>query len=216
MKFPRLTPTQQIIVIAAVFVVITLLSVIFVLVPQLVGLQGLMAEEGKASQDLESAKATLKQLEDLKRGSQKTEAKLIQLNRKAPADAELPSLIIQMEDASNKAGVDFILIKPGTPVQKDEYQEIPLDIKINGYFYELLDFVYRVEKLPRLVDVITIDIKEGKAKLPNIEATLKANVYVLTPGVKPKTGAAEAPSPPTGGEGGSTPPTGGGTTGGAQ
>lgn len=205
MKFPHLTATQQIVAIAVAFVVIALLSVILVLVPQLVSLRMLMAEEGQASRNLESAKATLKQLEDLKRDSQKTETKLIQINRKTPSDAELPSLIVQMEDASKKTGVDFISIKPGAPVQENEYQEISLDIKINGYFYELLDFVYRVEKLPRLVDVITIDIKEGKAKLPNIEATLKANVYVLTPGVKAKTGATAAPSPTPGG---------GGTTGG--
>lgn len=186
MKFPRLTSTQQIIVTAVVFVVIAFLLFIFVLVPQIVSLRGAMAEEGQASQDLESAKSALKQLEDLKRESQKTESKLIQVDRKTPSDAELPSLIIQMEDASKKAGVDFILIKPGTPVQKNEYQEVSLDIKINGYFYELLDFIYRVEKLPRLVNVITIDIKEGKAKLPNIEASLKTNIYVLTPGVKAK------------------------------
>lgn len=204
MKFPRLTASQQIIVAAVAFVVIALLLVIFLLVPQIVSLRGLMAEEGQATQNLESAKATLKQLEDLKRESRKTESKLIQVDRKTPSDAEIPSLIIQMEDASKKAGVDFILIKPGTPVQKDEYQEISLDIKINGYFYELLDFIYRVEKLPRLVDVITIDIKEGKAKLPNIEASLKANVYVLTPGVKAK-GAPGAGAGAGGGTTGGTP-----------
>lgn len=200
MKLPHLTATQRIIVAAIAFIVTALLLVIFVLVPQIVSLRGAMAEEAQASQSLESAKATLKQLEDLKRESQKTESRLVQVNRKTPSDAELPSLIMQMEDASKKAGVDFILIKPGPPVQKDEYQEIPLDIRINGYFYELLDFVYRVEKLPRLVNVITIDIKEGKAKLPNIEVSLKANIYVLTPGVKPK------PVPGAGaGAGGGTP-----------
>lgn len=200
MKLPHLTATQRIIVAAIAFIVTALLLVIFVLVPQIVSLRGVMAEEAQASQSLESAKATLKQLEDLKRESQKTESRLVQVNRKTPSDAELPSLIMQMEDASKKAGVDFILIKPGPPVQKDEYQEVPLDIRINGYFYELLDFVYRVEKLPRLVNVITIDIKESKAKLPNIEVSLKANIYVLTPGVKPK------PVPGAGaGAGGGTP-----------
>jgi type IV pilus assembly protein PilO len=194
MKLPKLTASQQIIGVAVIFALI-LVFVIFVLTaPQLYNLRSLSSERDKVEQELEMAKTTLRQLEEAKKESQKIEAKLLRINRQAPLeDAQLPSLLVQMEDISGRAGIDFISMRPTAPVQKEEYAEIPLDIKIEGFFYELLDFVYRLEKLSRLVNVTSIQIKEGKGGLPKIEASIKANVYMLTPGVKP---AGKTPTTP--------------------
>ncbi|MFH1736417.1 MAG: type 4a pilus biogenesis protein PilO [Actinomycetota bacterium] len=83
--------------------------------------------------------------------------------------------------------MNFMSIKPRAPVQKNDYQEVPLEIEINGYFFSLLDFVYRVEKLPRIINITAIDVQEGEAKLPNIKVVVQVKTFIMTPGLKETT-----------------------------
>lgn len=205
MRLPKLTASQQIIVVGAIFALIVVFVILVLVAPQVFALRSLSSERDKVEQELEMVKSTLRQLEEAKKESQKTETKLLRINRQAPLeDAQIPSLLVQIEDVSKRAGIDFISMRPSAPVQKEEYAEIPLDIKIEGFFYELLDFVYRLEKLSRLVNVTGIQIKEGKGGLPKIEASLKATVYMLTPGVKPAAKTPTTPGAPKGGTPGET------------
>lgn len=207
MKVPKLSPIQQIVITGVVLTFFLLAIIFFLIMPQVINLGALRAEENTARQELDQAKTALKQLEDLKRTSRRTESDLLRLERKMPEDAELPSLIIQIEDVSKKSGITFTSIKPSAPTQKDEYKEVPLEIMGSGYFYPLLDFLYRIEKLPRLITITSLEIKLGKDGAPSIDVTIKANAYILTPGVK---GAAAGGSAPAGGA-----TSGGGTTGSA-
>lgn len=207
MKLLKLSPKQQIIAIAAAAVIMAVIFIVVLVVPQILKLGDLSAKEQVALNELNTAKATYSQLEELKKTSRKTENELLRVDRKAPEGAELPALLIQIEDISGKAGITFMSIKPSEPIQKTDYVEIPLEIQINGYFFSLLDFVYRLEKLPRVINVTGIEIKEGKVGLPNIEAAIKCSAFVTTPGLKSTT------SPTTTAPAGSTSTTPGATTG---
>lgn len=200
MKMFKLSPKQQIIAVAAGAILLAIIFIVVLVVPQIIKLGDLSAQEQVATNELNTAKATYSQLEELKKTSRKTENELLRVDRKAPEETELPALLIQIEDISSKAGITFMSIKPSEPIQKQDYSEIPLEIQINGYFFSLLDFVYRVEKIPRIINVTGIDIKEGKVGLPNIEATIKCSAFVSTPGIKSGTGGASAA--PTGGAAG--------------
>ncbi len=193
MKF-KITPRQQVVIAGVGFGLLILALIFFLVLPQIVRMGSLRAEESSARQEYDAAKTTLKQLEDIKKSSRKTETELLRLERRAPEEAELPSLMIQIEDTAKKAGISFVSIIPKDPEQKVDYKIVSLEISTNGYFYPLLDFVYRLEKLPRILNVVSIEIKEGEDELPNIETTIKANAYILTPGVAPAGEAKSAES----------------------
>lgn len=195
MKFLKLTPNQQIIAVGAGLGIVIVLIIAGLVVPQILKLGSLGVEESKALTQLNAAKSNYAQLEELKKSSRKTESDLLRVDRKAPEDAELPALLIQIEDISTKSGITFMSIKPSEPEQKNDYKEVPLEIQIDGYFFSLLDFIYRLEKIPRVLNITKIDIKEGKQGLPNIEATIKLSAFVMTPGLKSSTGVpATAPA----------------------
>lgn len=184
MKLPKLKPRQQVLITAIVLAVLIVVFVVFFIVPKVVQVGSSSVEEQSALSQLNAAKSSYGQLEELKKTSRKTEYQLMTLERQAPSDAELPSLLMQLQDISAKSGINFMSIKPRAPVQKNDYQEVPLEIEINGYFFSLLDFVYRVEKLPRIINITAIDVQEGEAKLPNIKVVVKATTFIMTPGVK--------------------------------
>ncbi len=192
----KLTPKQQIVLIGVILAAILLLFVGFFVIPQILRLGSLGVEEQSAITELNSSKATYSQLEELKKASRKTDNELLRLDKKAPeSGAELPALLVQIEDVSVKSGITLLSIKPSNPVQKTDFQEVTMEMQIDGYFFSFLDFIYRLEKLQRIINVTSIEVREGKAKLPNIEVTVKANAYIITPGLTgKKTGGAAAPS----------------------
>ncbi len=198
MKLPKLTPKQTVIAAGVGFGVVALAFILLFLVPQIISMGAYRAEELTARNELEVAKTKLKELEDIKKISRKTESELLRQQRRTPEEAELPSMLIQIEEISKKAGLTLVSVKPATPIQKQDYQDVPVDIQVKGFFYPLLDLIYRMEKLPRLVQITTIEVKEDPTeKLPSIQADMKAHIYVLTPGLKPTGG--------TGGGGTATP-----------
>ncbi len=214
MKLLKLTAKQQIIAVAAVFALLAVILIVTLVIPQIIRLGALGVEEQSAATELNTAKATYANLQELRRASRKQESDLLRADREAPADAELPAMLIQIQDISAKAGTGLISIKPSALVQKNDYAEVPFEIQIDGYFFSVLDFVYRLEKLPRIINVRGIEIKEGKQTLPNIDVTIKAAAFVSTPGIKATAGTT-APGT-TGAAGGSTsgaPATNSGTTG---
>lgn len=197
MRWFKLSPKQQIIAVGAVLVVLLLLFIIFLVVPQILRVSALGVEEQTALQQLNSAKSTYSQLEELKRSSRKTDNELLRLDRKAPdSGAELPALLMQIEDVSTKSGITWMEIHVQDPVQQTDYQEVPIDVKIDAFFFSFLDFIYRLEKLPRVIDISGIKIIEGKAGLPNIEVTLTAKTYIMTPGLAPASTAPAAGATP--------------------
>jgi Tfp pilus assembly protein PilO len=209
----KLAPKQQIAVVGAVLIVVLLLFVGVLVAPQILRLGALGVEEQTAMTELNNSKATYSQLEELKRSSRKTDNELLRLDQKAPdSGAELPALLVQIEDISTKSGIGFMSIKPSNPVQKTNFQEVPMEIQINAYFFSLMDFIYRVEKLQRIINITGIDIKEGKDGLPNIEVVITAKAYVVTPGVAGTKAGAAASSTGAGATTSSAPATGGGGT----
>ena len=190
MKMPKLQPKQQVLITSIVLAALIVVFIIFFIAPKIVQVGSTSVDEQSAMTQLNTAKSSYGQLEDLKKTSRKTEYELMTLERQTPGDAELPSLLMQMQDISAKSGINVISIKPRAPVQKNDYQEVPLEIEINGYFFSLLDFIYRVEKLPRIINITAIDVQEGEAKLPNIKVVVKATTFIMTPGLKETTAAA--------------------------
>lgn len=184
MKLPKIKPKQQVLITAIVLTAVIVVFIVFFIVPKIVQVGATSVEEQNALTKLNTAKSSYSQLEELKKTSRKTEYELLTLERQTPGDAELPSLLMQMQDISAKSGINFMSIKPSAPVQKNDYQEVPLEIEINGYFFSLLDFIYRVEKLPRITNITSIDVQEGEAKLPNIKVVIKATTFIMTPGLK--------------------------------
>ncbi len=217
MKLPKLTARQQIIAVGAALAVLAGLVIAFLVLPQILRLGSLGVQEQSALTELNAAKASYGQLQELKKTSRRTESDLLRVDRKAPEEAELPALIIQMQDISVKSGTGLLSIKPSAVIQKTSYAQIPIEIQLNGYFFSMLDFIYRIEKLPRVINITGIEIKEGKQGLPNIEAKLSALAFISTPGVVASTGttgAAPATSATTGSTSATTGATGTSGTGG--
>ena len=187
------------------------------------------------NQQLNENKKKLRNIDAERTSAQQTESDLLKLNKLIPVDNQVPSLIIELQQTATDAGVQFMDIKPGTPVAGESGTTIvPFQLKFEGTFFDVSDFLYRIENYARmqgtevnvtgrLISVVTLKIAEpdiSGVKLPSInssgqitpghvEITMDINVYMTSPPPPKTTGG-------TAGSSGSSAPKNTSTTGGAS
>jgi type IV pilus assembly protein PilO len=96
---------------------------------------------------LAAAQAKLAQAETTRAEGQKNQARLIELAKMMPESSQIPSLLLQIQDLADQAGIKFLSITPGTPTESDGYQTIPLQLEFTGTYFDMSDFAYRAEQL---------------------------------------------------------------------
>jgi type IV pilus assembly protein PilO len=173
----KLAPRDQIILAVMIAVLIMLGFGIFGLRPQLSSIAELRSQQQEELKKKQNSEATLQRLKQAKKEAAETETKLIESKQRVPDDPQLASLLVEIQDTANQAGVDFVSIKPDVMVAQANMTNIPLLIHIEGSFYDLVDFLYRLKDLKReiRIDKVTIVGTEW----PNLSVDLEGSTFTL-------------------------------------
>ena len=171
-------------------------------------------------------------------------AQVESLRTTIPDDPNLAAFILDANDAASKSGIDFISIAPSEPAPASGTAvtptasvaaapvagrsstrgtvnvlpaEIKLELQIEGGYFQVLDFLNRLNDLPRLVMTDGLDIDSDEVGRLNVNLSARMFVRQVPPGFgdvpvtpvapavpttpAPATGAAPAapvaPNPPT-------------------
>lgn len=184
----NLSPKNQLIAAGVGAILVLVLTVLLVLKPQFSEISKLKAEQEIEKTSLEQAKLKLQQLDAIRAEAADIEAKRISLSRRLPDDAELPTLVVELQKVANSAGLDFGAVEVSPVVEQAGYAEIPLSLTVSGTFYSIVDYLYRLEKSTRelVVDSFTIQ----PSKYPKLQITIQARTFKVT-----KTAAPQLPPP---------------------
>ena len=107
-----------------------------------------------------------------------------------PNDPKVDELSLQLYSVAKATGIRFDSIQPGAVVDASTYQVIPVMLVFQGNFYDLSDFLYRLQSLVlvenhklsargRLFTVDEVSFAEGEDGFPQIAATLQIDAYVF-------------------------------------
>ena len=154
---------------------------------------------------IQSEKNTYKKLVDIKNRSAEYEARLASLQGKIPDEPELPSLIRNLQSAADVgtgAGLPWLSFAPGEIQSGEgELSSYTFNMQVAGFYDEVVDLVYRMEKMQRSVIIETINMAvttsilsmEYSPNLGLVEVTIDAKAFTFA---APRGAAAEpAPSP---------------------
>lgn len=134
-------------------------------------------KELELRQSFETKQKKAINLQDYKDQLTQIETELEEMIRQMPTQEEVASLLIDISQTGLASGLEFRLFKPGAPVRKDFYSELPISIEVVGKYEELGLFVSGLASLPRIVTVhdvnITPESKESKAGKMKMTATVK-------------------------------------------
>ncbi|WFM70817.1 type 4a pilus biogenesis protein PilO [Halomonas sp. CKK8] len=109
------------------------------------------AEEGRLIRDYQSKAAQAARLDVMREEMAVLEERMGVLREMLPTGAEVPSLIDNISEAaiSNQLSIEFIRLR--SPVSQEFYVEQPFDIRVQGDYHRIAEFLATVASLPRIV-----------------------------------------------------------------
>jgi type IV pilus assembly protein PilO len=211
---------RNILILGALGIVLLIIIYYFLLLSPL--LQNLndqaQAREDKQAQ-LEQVQQQVNELEEVRQQSPDIERQLLELSKRIPAQPQIPTFVVQVQEIAGASGVTQLSVDPEsstTPEDGGEYRVVPVTMRFNGTYDEMQDFLLRTRNLARLVTVTNVDYNragnETTTTNPTVESLLdgeiQANIYYqptdatsgqVPPTVVPETTTPEQPEETTSG-----------------
>jgi Tfp pilus assembly protein PilO len=156
----KITSMQKMIALGVGLLAIAALGVFLFVLPMNEQLGTLAADKARAQTDLVAAEAQLATLEDTKSRSASTEAEMLKIGTQMPDSPQLPTLIMEMQDIANAAGVKVTSFSPAQPAPSADgkYTEISLGTQFEARWTDVLDYLRRLDKSTRLLRVTNVTI----------------------------------------------------------
>ena len=137
--------------------------------------EALQQKEEQLKQDYQSKADQAANLPVLKDELEKIRTAFNVLLKQLPTDAEIPNLIQELHQAGAKNSMRMNSVKPLTPVDLDNVQQLPYEISISGNYEQIAQFIRDVGRLSRIVTLDKINLVPADAKDSNGTLTLTAN-----------------------------------------
>ena len=144
-------------------VALAVILVFFLVLPK-------MGEVSTANADLLAAQAQQGTLESQLAALEQAEAaapvarQTIQnVERLIPPTVDEAGMLLLVRNAAERAGIVFSQLTPGTPAldATSGLSAIPLAITATGTYFQIAEFLYSIETLPRAAKVLTITLAPG-------------------------------------------------------
>lgn len=98
--------------------------------------------------------------------------------RALPSDTEMSSLINSLNSHAELVGLEIKSVKPQKEEPSQYYVRIPVQLQLNGTYYQLAKFFYLVGNLDRIVNIENIQLKIESFE--ESTAVLSADVLATT------------------------------------
>jgi type IV pilus assembly protein PilO len=96
-----------------------------------------------------------------------------------PRRGELSSILHEVSEAARAAGLHLMEIRPESEIMRGTYDDLPIRVRMEGRFHGVGDFVYRVERSPRLIAVRNLDVRSDAADPGHLRASVLLHVTML-------------------------------------
>ena len=129
-------------------------------------IDGLIATIQKQQNDINVKKAKAARLEELKKENEWLKARLKELTEQLPEESEVSGLLRQISDLGKSADLEILSWVPGRKRTNPSglYEEIPVDVALNGTYHNLGAFFSKISLMTRIVNITGIRMS-GKEKL---------------------------------------------------
>ena len=123
-------------------------------------------ERVQKEQQLAGLEQSVAELENARRNAPEIERQILEYSKRLPEQDEIPTLVVQIEQVAEGAGVTQLLITPGAAGPGPgggDFSVIPLTMSFEGTYENMTDFLLRVRNLSRLVTINELTYAEAEA-----------------------------------------------------
>lgn len=142
-------------------VVLVLLWYFVLFAPTSTDLDDTRSQVAQAQSQRQQLQDEIRRLKELSSNAAQQQATLRTLRAAVPPTPDLASFILQANDIATAAGIDWLSISPTPPAANTgggPPSSIALSMQVNGGFFEVLDYLNRLENMERLLLVDAINV----------------------------------------------------------
>ncbi|RJQ54529.1 MAG: hypothetical protein C4526_05355 [Nitrospiraceae bacterium] len=175
-KIKNLPKNIQILIVSIPSLILIVLFVIFVFMPKNKEINSLNARITTLNQEIVKSEAMVRKLDLLIEESKMLNAKLAKLQEQLPEEKEVSELLKQISGAGLQSGLDILLWKPEARITSPDnlYVEIPVKVEVKTGYHNLGVFFGHVSRLPRLVNISSLDLRVKDVKDKNTQSLITA------------------------------------------
>jgi Tfp pilus assembly protein PilO len=170
-----MTRRTELLVAAAGVVMVLAVGTLLLVRPKQQAVAEATADRNAAMAESQALRDQVRALEALKDDAAELRAKAELAKAEFPATPNLPALVEALQDAAGQSGVDLVSITPAAPkasTVQPELAEIATGVNVKGGYFQIQDFLSRVENLvkgadpqrvpPRSVLVQSVGVTSGQ------------------------------------------------------
>ena len=150
----KIGPREQIILAIAAVVVVIIGIGAFLVWPQIQQLGDLDGKISAAQAQVTAAKQLYAVRVQSKDRAAETDAMWLRQSNLVPEGPDLPSLIVELQDAAFSSGVQLIAVTPSAPSGTQSYYTIPITMQVLGTWSDTVDYLQRLFKLNRGLRIV--------------------------------------------------------------
>jgi len=145
--------------------------------------------------DIDRGLSTARRLPEFRREVGQLEAQLDRLKAILPEERDVADLLRRVQGMATQSNLAIRGFTPRAVATRQMHAEWPIGLQLEGTYHNLGDFLERVSKFPRIINVsgIKIKAKENASDSSTITAECTATTFVLIEPKPAAPGAAPAP-----------------------
>ncbi len=153
---------QKIVLLAALILLILLLDYLSFYSPLADQIADLSAHVDSARVERDKKKKLVANLPALRQQAGLLDGMLKEAMAQLPDRREIPDLLSSISTKVTGAGLEILLFRPRAENLQEFYAEVPVDVVVRGGFQNLVTFFDEVGRLPRLININNIEIKNPR------------------------------------------------------
>jgi type IV pilus assembly protein PilO len=140
-------------------ITIILIFCFYIFLPQRAYIDALNTQIQGRQQQLKVIESFVLNHPDVDQYIEELEQTLTQADCALPDQLNSSDFMVQIEQISKACGLQLLQIKPAPVVNQNGYRQIPLEINTRGTFFQTINFLTKLEGIPRFNAVTSIDMQ---------------------------------------------------------
>lgn len=161
-KIEKLTKVQRLLISFGVLFIIIGSFVYFYYLPKFKKIGVIKKELKQVEKNLNKAKLNAKQINRYRLMMKESRVKFNTVIKALPDKQEIPSLLANISKSGQDVGLKFLLFQPKPEIEKGNFAEIPVSIKVVGNYHSVALFFDRVANFTRYVNIKNISMVPQK------------------------------------------------------
>jgi type IV pilus assembly protein PilO len=179
MEFAKLSPGTQLAIILVLIGGIFLAFYFMIYSKKAAEIKTKSAEFDALQQEIMKAKRTAAKLPELKQRIERLKERFELMKRILPTGRNTQDLLQRVRNLTANSNLALKRFDPAPLVVRELYAEYPVHMRVFGTYQNLKIFFYKISKLPRIINIYNLDIKNVREGPFNIEANYTAVTFVL-------------------------------------